>query len=227
MRAGTGSWGIGLLLFALLLTTHSCGLWGGWTAYRYRMTVHIDTPSGPRSGSGVIEVAYAAPGPLSASAFRREVRGEAVAVDLPGGTTLFALLGSHEDRDSGAELYADQAYAGALPHGYDWKEGVEALRRQTEAAVLPAGHSPRLVRFRNPNDARTIEVLDPSDLEAALGPGVRLDRVEIRITEDPVTSANEARLPSLGKGSGWDEWVRSLRYDDPRYISSRDLRRGV
>lgn len=225
MRAGP--WAIGLLLLAALIVTYGCGLWGGWTSYRYRMTVHVDTPAGPRSGSSVIEVAYAPSGPLSAAAFRQEIRGEAVAVDLPGGATLFALLSSHEDRESGAGHYAPWAYARALPYGYDWKEGVEILVRQTEPAVLPAEHVPTLIRFRNPRDARTIEVLDPSDLEASFGPGTRLDRVEIRITQDPVTSADRGRLPDLGEGSGFHEWANGLHRDDRRKIYRSDYRSGI
>lgn len=86
--------GIGLLLA-------SCGLGGdGPPTYRYRLTVEVDTPEGLRTGSSVIEVTQrmVRPGSDPASkAVRRRARGEAVAVDLPAGRTLFALLRSDND----------------------------------------------------------------------------------------------------------------------------------
>ena len=194
----------------------------GSVTYRYRMTVYVDTPAGPRSGSSVIEVVSSPPLPMGSS--QEEVRGEAVAVDLPGGT-LFALLRSPTDR-SAAAYYPGRAYADALPYGSDSKTDLDILRRQTEPAPLPRDQLPMLVRFRDPADARTIEVLGPSDLAASFGAGVRLNRVDIQMTDDPVTSTIEGRLPSFRAGSGYAEWIRSLDVNDPRRLSAVDFRTG-
>lgn len=208
-----------LVLAALLLS----GCDSGSVTYRYRMTVYVDTPAGPRSGSSVIEVKTSPPGPLSSTAYGAEVRGEAVAVDLPGGT-LFAMLKS-PNSESAAELYAFNAYTAALPYGYDWKTGVETLKRQTAPALLPRDRLPWLVRFRDPADPRTSEVLEPANLAAGFGPGVRLNRVVIQITEDPVTSTIESRLPNFSR-SDYGAWLGTLRYNDPRRLSKVDFRRG-
>jgi hypothetical protein len=63
-------------------------------SYRFRLTVEVDTSQGVRSGSSVLEVTSQLqnlPGkgivPLTS------LTGEAVALDLPGGKTLFALIG--------------------------------------------------------------------------------------------------------------------------------------
>lgn len=186
------------------------------------MTVYVDTPAGQRSGSSVIEVVSTPPGPMGSS--QNDVRGEAVAVDLPDGT-LFALLRSPTDR-SGAPYYVGRAYAGVLPRGQDWKTDIDMLKRQTYPAPLPMDDMPLLVRFGNPADARTIEVLDPANLSPSFGPRVRLKRIVVQMTDDPVTETIERRLPSFGPGTGFAEWIRSLDFHDPRRLSDVDFRRG-
>jgi len=203
---------LGLLLVA-------CG--GESETYRYRMTVYVDTPAGPRSGSSVIEVVSSPPDPMGSS--HADARGEAVAVDLPGGT-LFALLRRPTSPD-GAGLYAEYAYGGALPNG-DWRLRIEALKRQAQPALLPREELPMLVRFRDPADARTIEVLSPSDLAAGFGSGIRFSRVVIQVTNDPVSETIVSRLPSFRPGSGYAEWIRSLDVNDPRRLSIQDFRSG-
>jgi hypothetical protein len=207
-----------LVLAALLLS----GCDGGSVTYRYRMTVYVDTPAGPRSGSSVIEVVSSPPAPMGS--YQDDVRGEAVAVDLPAGT-LFAMLKS-PNSESAAGHYAPHAHAAALPDGSDWRARLETLKRQTAPAALPAEYLPTFIRFRDPADPRTAEALDPANLAAGFGSGVRLNRVVIQITEDPVTSTIESRLPNFSPGSGYAEWVGTLRYDDPRRLSNLDFRRG-
>lgn len=207
------------MVLALLLA--ACGS-GESVTYRYRMTVYVDTPAGPRSGSSVIEVVSSPAAPMGSS--QNDVRGEAVAVDLPGGT-LFALLRSPTDRSAAAH-YVGHAFASALPADQDWRVGIDNLKRQTAPAPLPRDALPTLVRFRDPADARTIEVLSPSNLAAGFGPGVRLNRVEIQMTDDPVTSTIERRLPNFRAGSGFVEWVRTLGANDSRRVSNLDFRRG-
>jgi hypothetical protein len=68
-----------------------------------------------------------------------EVKGEPVAVDIPGRGTLFAVL----------------------------KQGAP-------------GEMPLLVRFRDMNDPKTLERVDPNDLAASFGPGVYLKRGDNR-----------------------------------------------
>ncbi|MEL7519551.1 MAG: hypothetical protein AAFN48_11435, partial [Pseudomonadota bacterium] len=87
---------LGVFFAALLLA--SCGLSDDKAPdYRYRLTVEVDTPEGLKTGSGVIEVERDAASAVvnpSAAVLRTRIRGEAVAVDLPGGQTLYALLRS-------------------------------------------------------------------------------------------------------------------------------------
>ncbi len=55
-----------------------------------------------------------------------------------------------------------------------------------------------LVRFTNINDRNSIEEVDPRDLAAAYGPGVRLVGVTFELTHDPVTP-----IPSV-----WPSWLK-------------------
>jgi hypothetical protein len=83
--------------------------------YRYRMTVVVDTPAGRRSGSSVIQVKMRPGGLLSGYAYVADYHGEAVAIDLPGGRTLYALL-TKPQASYGADFYALEAYRDVLPH---------------------------------------------------------------------------------------------------------------
>ena len=66
--------------------------------YYAKLQVEIDTPRGVKSGASVIEVTW----DKANKGFK--VRGEAVAVDLPGGQTVFALLRSKSSVDWAAYL---------------------------------------------------------------------------------------------------------------------------
>jgi len=54
-----------------------------------------------------------------------------------------------------------------------------------------------LVRFANLNDPTSAVLVDPRDLAASFGPGVRFKGATVEITDDPITKGIEARLPWL------------------------------
>jgi len=191
-------------LCALLVT--GCGEEHQPITYRYRMTVEVETPQGLRTGSSIIEVrtikGIAFPGPEAAS-LQVRIRGEAVAVDLPRGQTLFALLSRLNFSDQAARipevsLQPDPPFRGG---GDAWRKNIEALKRIRNSASVPPNEYPLLVRFRDIHDPKSVEAVDPGDLAASFGKGVKLRRIVIQITEDPVTTGIEKRLG----------WLRSLR----------------
>lgn len=71
---------------------------------RYRMTVAVRTPHGVRTGSSVWEWRLSRPTVALATAYDGNFRGEAVAVDLAPGKTLFALIRGEDGSSSYAEL---------------------------------------------------------------------------------------------------------------------------
>lgn len=102
MRVWLGVW---LALCLALLT--ACAYKSD--TFRYRLTVEVETPQGLRTGSSVIEVELSQPRDSArtlpqARKILREFRGEAVAVDLPGGRTLFALLRGEDGSDASTIL---------------------------------------------------------------------------------------------------------------------------
>jgi len=55
-----------------------------------------------------------------------------------------------------------------------------------------------LIRFRDLDDPATAERVDPFDLAASFGPGVKLLRATIEMTNDPVTTGLDQKLPWIG-----------------------------
>lgn len=167
--------------------------------YRYRLTVEVDTPDGVRTGSSVIQVAshvssqYSlAPGDVTT-----QVTGEAVKVDLPGGKTLFALL-PKPDSAEGANAYALDALIPRPWVGSDeYIADVNVLARRRDVGVLPSSDWPMLVTFSDIHDPTTIARINPTDLGAHFGAGVKIRRITVQITDEPVTTGIEKRLEWL------------------------------
>ena len=202
----------------LLLAIWGCG--ERLPTYRYKITVEVETPEGLRRGSAVREITTidqgkGFPGP-EAGGVRHKVRGEAVAVDLPNGGTLFALLtGAEAHRTGDAEWIADATLRDAveaLPAvGPQPTDGNFAPHRQKILAALqgeqlrgtvPPTFYPVFVHFRNIDDPTSVEQIDPDDLEAKFGEGYALKQINIETTDEQVTNEIEARLKWLVDQAG-------------------------
>lgn len=170
--------------------------------HRYRMTVEVDTPQGLRTGSSVIETRYRKEIKILPDqvAGTLSVRGEAVAVDLPRGQTLFALLRGF-DRLTEETLGPDKS---------PWRQHdsptvavpPKTIRNSSAGVLGDVSGLPMLVRFRNGNDPKSIERIDPTDLAASFGKGTSLKRVTLQVTDDPVTMGIEKRLRWLPEYRG-------------------------
>ena len=51
-----------------------------------------------------------------------------------------------------------------------------------------------LVTFADRDDPTSVARVDPDDLAASFGEGVKLRRITVQLTDDPVTSGIEERL---------------------------------
>lgn len=224
---------IGLLGGLAALALGGCGILGSTYSYRYRITVVVETPEGLKTGSAVHETIVSKSnidlGDISAKRGMR-TRGEAVAVDLPGGATLFVLLPEPNLTQAvlDPEWKNDWVESAKRIGGGDTPEGPLAMTpgNQTDRFAKPTGY-PTLVRFRNIDDPTTVEVVDPANLAVSFGPGARLTRITLEVTDDAVTSGIEKRLPSFGPETGFDAWSRTVPFGDPRGISLNDFRSGV
>lgn len=179
-----------------------CGLFGG-NSYRFRLAVAVDTPEGPRTGSGVLEVRASNEwSPLPDMADRSwEVRGEAVAVDLPGGRTLFALLKTDAHFEDMMGLSMNTLHPDFRGTGYNVVGVAGELSRRwggEPVAVAPADY-PLLVTFGDLDDPASVRLVEPGDLAAQFGSGTALRGITAELTDAAVTRGIDERLGWLGK----------------------------
>ncbi|MEP6784946.1 MAG: hypothetical protein ABI898_04300 [Sphingomonadales bacterium] len=184
LTAGLGLAGI----FAL----GGCQLLGLEWRYRYRLTVEVEAGGKLFTGSSVIEVTRTK-GPTGIGGTSR---GEAVAVDLPGGRTLFALLRGDMGGVDWPFTMPHWAFADRLgdtnmvdPAALD-KLG--SLRGAT--VILSPAQYPLLVTFRDVRDPKSVERVDPQALDNSFGPNVRLHRITVSMTDAPITTGIEKRF---------------------------------
>src|SRR4051812_5458154 len=161
--------------------------------YRYRLTVEVETPEGLKTGAGVHEQIVGKSnvdvGDLSAKRGIR-TRGEAVAVDLPGGETLFALIPDSQvaqavldpDWHNDWVESAQRIGSGRIPSGPLPMTAAKPADRFAKPTGFPA-----LVRFRDTSDPKTVEDVDPANLATSFGPGFHLRRITLQRTDDAVT----------------------------------------
>lgn len=187
------------------------------TTVRYRLTLEAEVDGKPKTGSSVIEVTYSKNNdPISSGEFSIGVRGEAVALDLGSRGTLFALLKEGTDNRSGPDYIVLRAFnfpGGALPSPVT--SGLSQVRRLSGKRELPLTSLPLLVRFRDLNDPKSVERVDPRDIGKSFGAGARLVRATLEIvpagiwplswygiTGEPITTGIDERLAWLKRLKG-------------------------
>lgn len=169
--------------------------------YRFRMTVEVDTPQGLRSGSSVMEVAssLATWKTSDSHALETRLRGEAVAIDISPDQTLYALIG---DAAPGRGLAGDVTlsfepnYTG--PNSFIASVSKLGQSDQLGRTLdLPRERYPMMVRFLDATDPQTIQLVDPTNLSSSFKTDINLRRVNVTITNDPITRGLEKRLTWL------------------------------
>jgi hypothetical protein len=168
--------------------------------YRFRMIVEVDTPGGVRRGSAVYEVKAANLTKILPEEASRDwsVKGEAVAVDLPGGHTLFALLKTTNGMRSDLATMSMAALDPAFNNDIVESAGRIAKRMGIRSpAPVAASDYPMLVTFADIADPRSVVAVDPANLAAGFGQGVRLRGVSVEVTDDAVTKGIDKKLTWL------------------------------
>lgn len=186
----------------------------------YRLTLNAEVDGKPVSASSVVEVSYFGPTILDSIDPLQDdprgphadirVRGEAVALKLGDRGYLFATLAPvkrniyapiESKGSDGALDYPFDIYAQAIvPRA--WGEAqirtvadYARLRRLPHMAPLPLDKLPLLVRFHDISRPETVVGVDPNDLTASFGPGVRLVSATVELTDAPVTNEIDQILP--------------------------------
>ena len=192
----------GLALACLILAACTSG---DAPDYRYRLTVEVATPEGLKTGSSVIQVRQRMVRSSSApsdSGVSRSVRGEAVAVDLPGGQTLFALLRSVHSVDWAANLMQTLAPNTQEETFEQELDNMLALKSEIVLPRMfpPVGHLPErtaypmFVTFGDIDNPASVERVDPDDLAATFGEGFEIKRITVQMNDDLVTTGILKRL---------------------------------
>jgi hypothetical protein len=177
--------------------------------FKYKLSFAVETPDGIKTGFNVVEISHASVS-IPASGTMTHARGEALYLDLgPGRRPLIALLTSHRDEKGRYGNWGEASPFNVLARLYGEKftdygsknENIPVLVRHRGAkAISPSiGDLPDLVTFADINDPKTVMAVDPQDLAATLGPGVKWKSITIEITDEPVTSGIEKKLPWISE----------------------------
>jgi hypothetical protein len=199
-------------------------------AAQVRLTITVDDNGTLKAASSVVQIAettYPTFGGIFGSGFEDGIHGETAFLDLGEGRNLVPLLGpgswawinfqtkwlffpySPNDKDYGSLAFARRMVATNLG----------------KPRLLDVKAMPEFVTFRDRMNPKTIEKVDPLNLEASFGPGVRLVSVSLEITNDPFTKGIIVRqLPWL---PAMIERLRPLTpHFDPKNPLADDIFRG-
>lgn len=219
-------------LFILVIT--GCSVLNGPKAEaRYRMIVEVETPQGIVKGFSVwsqyiTKLLIPLPGGSGSIRYSGGRRGEAVAVRLPNGQTLFLLqneqrVGVHayfpeisiSDPDGGDDLVATIESIGSsgitkmLPCTPETLEAWNANAKQGYEVTKATSrlYCPPLVALKNAKDPTSFEPVNPDDLASSLGVGYKLKSITLEVTDDPVTNG-------VGKILNEEFWTKLVRFKE-------------
>ena len=198
-RFGWKTWGAGALaLFAAWVVSQI--LWGG-TNWSQRLTVTVSVDGKPVSASAVTRINVRGGGkPVlpDAGVYSFNVRGEAVALEIPGRGWLFAL------QKPAPMSLAEDAFDAFRLAVFGSRERYSMIPDYIgQTLTLQPNNYPLLVTFDDPARPETVKRVDPANLAASFGAGVRLETIALSITDEkPADGVIEKVLPWLGKYPG-------------------------
>jgi hypothetical protein len=185
------------------------GCFGNRASFRYKLTLSVETPEGVKSGFSVVEL-DAGDVTIPGRGTMSRATGEAVYVDLgEGARPIVAVMVPYRperggfkwgdgkpDIDGLLRLYGEPAKSEET-----LIDRIRRLARLRGPRMLTADDLPDLVTFADINDPKSVRWVDPHDLPAALGRDVKWNSITIEVTNEPVTTGIEKKLPWL-KGLG-------------------------
>jgi len=217
-----------LLRFAMI-GVMTLGLAGCWKseAFRYKLTLAVNTTDGIRRGSSVAEVVFWDVW-FPEKGTMHKLRGEALYLDLgPGARPLIALLTRQLHVISGKErrwtldagpgttqmsrLYGD-------PPSKNFMDDVSRIAQRRGPRKISASDLPDLVTFVDINDPNSVLEVDPNDLQATLGPGITWNEITLESTNEPITTGIRTKLPWLPA-----YFDKNLRLDGSNHGAKNEL----
>jgi hypothetical protein len=104
-----------------------------------------------------------------------------------------------------------------VPWRMEPPEKYRRMKAEFGTREIPRDDYPMLVTFGDIDDPTSVQRVDPENLAATFGAGVRLKRITLTITDDPLTEKIEGVL-------GWysEYWNNSYRLAGERRIANRN-----
>ncbi|MBL8562179.1 MAG: hypothetical protein JNN06_07855 [Gemmobacter sp.] len=165
-----------LFLFCLVML-NLCGAQKTWT-WHQKLSVTVITPDGPKTSSSVLwghlhdhSDAWL-PDARGAST---SVRGEGVAIEVTPGRYLFV-----------TQTELPSIFQVLFP-GVSPLEAVKVMESPSEAKPVPPDLYPMMMTFGRLDDPASVRRVDPNNLEAEFGPGVKIQVIELSLTDEPIT----------------------------------------
>jgi hypothetical protein len=194
-----------IMLASLALPLAGCG--DHRRVVRYKLTLDAEVDGKPVSAFNVVELwEYDRSFPEKGVVLGKT--GEAIVMELRPGRILVALLsvvtqvpdpvrGGNWTRQRGNWGDLNSAYGHTPPRHQPIEEYWKKLSSFRGDREWSLDDLPDLVTFDDVNDPRTVKLVDPRNLEASFGPGVRLTRATIAIVDNdtPLTRGIEKKLP--------------------------------
>ncbi len=195
-----------LLLPLILLALFSLSRCDRYS-WHQKLTIAIETPAGEVSGASVSAVSWRKHWiPTDGMGWSFDLTGEAVVVEVTPGRYLFALLkGAGTTEYMGSVAAASIAgREGRVIDGALFDEVRDKRDRAAGVIVVPEYQYPMLVTFGDIADPASVRLVDPANLAASFGPGVRLKSVTLEVTDAPMTEgvveAALGNLEVIGRG---------------------------
>lgn len=187
-----------------------------------KVTLEVETPDGLKTASAVqsVTVVHTKAGLPEMKGVRVSIRGEAVVMEVSPGRYLFALLKGQDNQWQRFSLIHDRKLTELFrevipPKKGQYKDPTQAervtltLKTKGHVIDIPKSYYPLLVAFKDIKDPATVEKVFHSDLAATFGPGIKLKRITIEVTDEPVTKGRVEKVlgwvgdPQYYKNPGW------------------------
>jgi len=169
-------------------------------SYRYKLTLAVNTPDGVKRASSVGEVSFQEAFFPERGTFSH-LRGEALYLDLGSGAKpLIALLTNRIrgyygwSRSAGPRLELLSDLYNVVPSA-DYMDTVSKIAKQRGPHKIEPNQLPDVITFADVNDPRSVILVDPDNLRATLGPSFTWDEITVEVTDEPVSTGIEQKLP--------------------------------
>lgn len=211
------------LAVLVVLSLTALGLWALYfqrtTEHRFRITIDVETPQGPKQGSSVWSVTCTAPfsgGGWSVMTGGCSTVGEAVFVDLGQGRNLVGLV-AHDDIAARAFEYVGvprDRNGNMLASWYSYAAGWRGAR------VLTGKNIPALVTFSDLSDPATGRIIPATDagFASVFGADYRLASIALEIVSVGLWPFNLVGLWGTPVSRGIEKHITWM--DDPAVIDN-------